>query len=92
LQLARNKDGWKAYGYPQWGQYKFGHTHPDYSNSSLISLFGTVYAATGKTAGLQATDIREPDVGDYLRGIETSVLHYGSSTGFFGRPAQIRSD
>jgi Ca-activated chloride channel family protein len=76
LQLARNQQGWSTYGYPQWGQFKFGHTHPDYSNSGLISLFATVYAATGKTAGLQVTDIKAPEVGDYLRGIENSVLHY----------------
>jgi Ca-activated chloride channel homolog len=85
LQLARNPKGWAAYGYPQWGQFKFGHTHPDYSNSGLISLFATIYAATGKTSGLEVTDIKDPRVGDYLRGIENSVLHYGSSTGFFAK-------
>jgi Ca-activated chloride channel homolog len=85
LQLAKNPKGWSAYGYPQWGQFKFGHTHPDYSNSGLISLFAAVYAATGKTAGLEITDITDPRVGEYVRGIENSVLHYGSSTGFFAK-------
>jgi Ca-activated chloride channel homolog len=85
LALARNQTGWKAYGYPQWGQFKFGHTHPQYSNSGLISLFAEVYAASGKTAGLTAADVAQPHTGEFVEGIEKSVVHYGSSTGFFGR-------
>ena len=44
LALARNEKGWQAYGYPQWGKFKFGHTHPEYSNSGLISLIAEAYA------------------------------------------------
>jgi Ca-activated chloride channel family protein len=66
LQMAKNPKGWSAYGYPQWGQFKFGHTHPDYSNSGLISLFAAVYAATGKTAGLEVIDIWKYDAGHDL--------------------------
>jgi len=85
LSLASNKKGWQAYGYPQWGQFKFGHTHPQYSNSGLISLFAEVYAATGKTAGLTVADVEKPRTAQFVQGIEESVVHYGSSTGFFGR-------
>ncbi|MBV8585314.1 MAG: VWA domain-containing protein [Verrucomicrobia bacterium] len=85
LKLAQNPKGWASYDYPQWGQFKFGHTHPDYSNSGLISLFATVYAAAGKTANLQVSDVTAPKVAPFLRGIENSVLHYGSSTGFFAK-------
>jgi Ca-activated chloride channel homolog len=85
LKLAQNPKGWATYDYPQWGQFKFGHTHPDYSNSGLISLFATVYAAAGKTANLQVSDVTAPKVATFLRGIENSVLHYGSSTGFFAK-------
>src|SRR5271165_4844957 len=85
LALARNQAGWQAYGYPQWGQFKFGHTHPEYSNSGLISLFAEVYAASGKTAGLTVADVNKPHTADFLAGVEKSVVHYGSSTGFFGR-------
>jgi len=84
LALSRNPQGWKAYGYPQWGEFKFGHTHPDYSNSGLISLFAETYAATSKTAGLTLADLNKPHTGEFLAGIENSVVHYGSSTGFFG--------
>jgi len=85
LALAQNSKGWDAYGHPQWGQFKFGHTHPQYSNSGLISLFAEVYAATGKTAGLTVADVEKPRTEQFVQGIEKSVVHYGSSTGFFGR-------
>jgi Ca-activated chloride channel family protein len=85
LALARNQKGWEAYGYPQWGRFKFGHTHPQFSNSGLISLFAEVYAGSGKTAGLTVADVNKPRTADFLSGIEKSVVHYGSSTGFFGR-------
>jgi Ca-activated chloride channel family protein len=85
LKLAQDPQGWAKYGFPQWGQFKFGHTHPDFSNSGLISLFAATYAAVGRTAGLQVNDIRSPTTASFLRGIENSVVHYGSSTGFFAR-------
>ena len=85
LSLATNQRGWAAYGYPQWGQFKFGHTHPEYSNSGLISLFAEVYAATGKTAGLTVAEVDKPHTAQFVEGIERSMVHYGSSTGFFGR-------
>jgi Ca-activated chloride channel homolog len=85
LALARSQKGWEAYGYPQWGSFKFGHTHPQFSNSGLISLFAETYAASGKTAGLTAADVNKPHTAEYLSAIEKSVVHYGSSTGFFGR-------
>jgi len=85
--LARAKDtrGWAALGFPQWGQFKFGHTHPEFSNSGLISLFAEVYAASGKTAGLTLEDVRKPSTAAFLAAIEQSIVHYGSSTGFFGK-------
>ena len=85
LNLAHNEKGWAAYNYPQWGKFKFGHTHPEYSNSGLISLFAEAYAANGKPAGLKLTDLDKPQVKQFLGGVEQSVVHYGSSTGFFGR-------
>jgi len=85
LALARSPKGWEEHGYPQWGSFKFGHTHPQFSNSGLISLFAEVYAASGKTAGLTQADVEKPHTAEFLAGIEKSVVHYGSSTGFFGR-------
>ena len=83
LSLARNPKGWAAYGRPQWGKFKFGHTHPEFSNSGLISLFAEVYAGTGKVSGLTINDVNKPSTAAYLDGIEQAVVHYGTSTGFF---------
>lgn len=85
LALARDPKGWAAHGYPQWGKFKFGHTHPEFSNSGLISLFAEAYAASGKTAGLKLSDLEKPQTKQFIAGVEQSVVHYGSSTGFFGR-------
>ncbi|MCW8133629.1 MAG: VWA domain-containing protein [Planctomycetota bacterium] len=85
LDLAKNPKGWGAYGHDEWGSFKFGHTHPEFSNSGLISLFAEVYAAAGKTAGLTIEDVAKPETKAYLSGIERSIVHYGSSTGFFGK-------
>jgi len=51
----------------------------------LISLIAEAYAASGKTAGLTAADLSKPHTTEFLAGVEQSVVHYGSSTGFFGR-------
>jgi Ca-activated chloride channel family protein len=83
--LARDPKGWDAVGAPQWGEFRFAHTHPLYSNSGLIAVLAEVYAATGKTRGLTLDDLKEAKVGKYLQELEHSVVHYGSSTGFFGK-------
>ena len=85
LALARSEQGWAGYDKPQWGRFKFGHTHPQFSNSGLISLFAEVYAAAGKTSGLKLEDLAKPEVARFVGDIERSVVHYGSSTGFFGK-------
>lgn len=85
LALARDKKGWSSYGYPQWGSFKFGHTHPAYSNSGILSLIAENYAAVGKVRELTLADVENPKTLAFVNGIENSVVHYGSSTGFFGR-------
>jgi Ca-activated chloride channel family protein len=84
LGLAKDPQGWGTHGHPEWGSFKFGHTHPDYSNSGLISLFAEVYAGAGKVKGLTVADAKDEKVARFLGDIESSVVHYGSSTGFFG--------
>ncbi|MFZ5829972.1 MAG: extracellular solute-binding protein [Planctomycetota bacterium] len=85
IDLARDPQGWAAHGLPQWGQFRFGHTHPEYSNSGLISVIAEVYAGAGKTRDLTLDDLSKPEVAEFLQQIERSVVHYGSSTGFFGK-------
>jgi Ca-activated chloride channel family protein len=83
-QLAISDKGWAAYNYPEWGSFKFGHTHPEFSNSGLVSVIAEAYAAAGKQRGLTAADLQDPKVQTFMSQVESSIIHYGSSTGFFG--------
>ena len=82
--MATSKDGWAAYGYPEWGSFKFGHTHPGFSNSGLVSIIAEAYAGAGKQRGLTLADLQNPELRSFMTNVESSIIHYGSSTGFFG--------
>jgi Ca-activated chloride channel family protein len=81
--LARSPQGWRGKGHPEWGDFRFGHTHPAYSNSGLIAVLAETYAAANKTRDLEAADVTKPTTISFVRDIEGSVVHYGRSTGFF---------
>ena len=82
-QLATSPDGWAGYGFPEWGSFKLGHTHPNYSNSGLLSVIAEAYAGAGKQRGLTVDDVHDPDVKTFMAEVESSIIHYGESTGFF---------
>ncbi len=81
--MAISEDGWSGYGYPEWGNFKFGHTHPGYSNSGIVSVIAEAYAGAGKQRGLTLADLENPDLQAFMTDVESSIIHYGSSTGFF---------
>jgi len=81
--MAISDEGWAAYGYPEWGSFKFGHTHPEYSNSGIVSVIAEAYAGAGKQRGLTMADLQDPEVKEFMAEVESSIIHYGSSTGFF---------
>ncbi len=85
LALAKEPRGWAAKGQPQWGRFRFGHTHPEFSNSGLQTLLAEVYAGAGKQAALTLADLHSETVAPFVNGIERAVVHYGSSTGFFAK-------
>ncbi len=82
-QLSTNPKGWAAYGHPEFGDFKFGHTHPDYSNSGLDAVIAENYAATNKQRALTTDDVGSAK--DFVANVESSVIHYGDSTGFFAQ-------
>ena len=81
LKVGRDPKGWSAYGRPEWGELKLGHTHPEYSNSGLLSVLAIAYAGAATTRGLTPADV--PKVEKYMTQVEDSIVHYGKSTGFF---------
>jgi Ca-activated chloride channel family protein len=75
--LSADPQGWESLGHPEWGQFKFGHTHPDYSNVGLLSLTTVAYSTLGKTEGLTADEVYSQAVVDVFRNIEQNTYHYG---------------
>jgi Ca-activated chloride channel family protein len=80
LRLASDPEGWGALGHPEWGDFRLGKTNPNFSTSGLAATAATYYAATGKTTGLTASDLADPDVLDFVRGVEAATVHYGDTT------------
>src|SRR5262249_10223827 len=71
-KLAVAADGWGSVGHKEWGAFKFGHTHPDYSNSGLIGLFAQVYAATGKDDEMTVKDVEDARAARFLHDLQKS--------------------
>jgi Ca-activated chloride channel family protein len=81
--LARSAEGWRGLGHPEWRDFRFGHTHPQYSNSGLIAVLAEAYAAVEKTRDLSPADVAGARSKHFVHDIESAVVHYGRSTGFF---------
>src|SRR5574341_216836 len=77
VTLAADPQGWASIGHPEWGQFKFGHTHPDYSNVGLLSMTALAYSTLGKTEGLTADEVYSNTVVEAFRGVEQNTYHYG---------------
>ena len=83
LALAQSPEGWASKGHPEWGPFKLGKTNPNFSTSGLSATIAQYYAATGKQSDLTLEDLNRPDVDSFMRGVESSVVHYGDITPTF---------
>ncbi|MCB8940648.1 MAG: VWA domain-containing protein [Ardenticatenaceae bacterium] len=77
VELAADPEGWASYGRPEWGQFRFGHTHPAYANSGLLSMTSFVYGIAGKTDTLTPAEIYAPAVEEAMRQLEENTSKYG---------------
>ena len=75
--LSADPQGWESLGHPEWGQFKFGHTHPDYSNVGLLAMTALTYSTLGKTEGLSADEVYSETVVEAFRRVEQNTYHYG---------------
>ena len=80
LDLAREEEGWGAYGHPEWGPFRLGKTNPNFSTSGLSALIAQTYAATGGSEELTTEDLARDEVNAFARDIESAVVHYGDTT------------
>jgi Ca-activated chloride channel family protein len=90
LRVGANPAGWGAFGFPEWGRFKLGHTHPEFSNSGLLAVLAEAYAGAKKTRGLTVEDVDSAATQAFVRLVEGAVVHYGSSTGFFAEKMLAR--
>jgi ABC-type Fe3+ transport system substrate-binding protein len=83
LEQALNEPtGWDAIaGKPDWGLFKFGHTHPNKSNSGLVSLFIMAYDYHKKTRGLAMKDILDTGFQGWFEKLESGTDFNVHSTG-----------
>nr|MBA3488931.1 substrate-binding domain-containing protein [Longispora sp. (in: high G+C Gram-positive bacteria)] len=54
--------------------------NPHFSTSGLHATVGAYFAATGRSSDLTEADVADPKVVDYVRGVESGVVHYGDTT------------
>jgi Ca-activated chloride channel family protein len=80
LELANDPNGWGRYGHPEWGQFKFGHTHPLESNTGRLTIISLAYWALGQTDGLTPELVKSQKVTSAVRQLELRTNHYGAST------------
>jgi Ca-activated chloride channel family protein len=80
VALASDPEGWARYGHPEWGQFKFGHTHPDSSNTGFLAMGTLAYAALDITEGLTPEMVKSQKVIDAFEQLERNTYHYGMST------------
>ncbi|MBN1486155.1 MAG: substrate-binding domain-containing protein [Anaerolineae bacterium] len=79
-----NPQGWEAYGYPEWGYIKFGHTNPLKSNSGFQTVLLMTYNYFEKTSGLTSADIlSDSDYQQWLIEFESTISKFGDSTGTY---------
>jgi hypothetical protein len=81
-QALNEPTGWDGIaGKPDWGLFKFGHTHPNKSNSGLVSLFMMAYDYHKKTKGLVMKDILDQEFRTWFETLETGINFEVHSTG-----------
>ena len=78
--LAKSPKGWAEKDHPEWGRFKLGKTNPYYSTSGLNATIASYYAATGLSSDLTAKDLRDPQTRQFVKNLESSVVHYGDTT------------
>ncbi|HVO10481.1 MAG TPA: substrate-binding domain-containing protein [Vicinamibacteria bacterium] len=85
------KTGWAGIaGRPEWGLFKFGHTHPNESNSGLLTLLLMAYEFHKKSRGLELKDVLDASFQTWMADFEHGVSGLSNSTGTMMRDMVLR--
>ncbi|KXS22321.1 vWA-like protein [Gonapodya prolifera JEL478] len=81
LQLASAPDGWAVKNHPEWGTFKFGHGHPEYSNSGRLSILAAITSFTNLTQAQPLTTdlVTAASTVTGLKNFASSVYHMGTN-------------
>src|SRR5215813_796208 len=90
IKVNADPRGWGAFGHPEWGKFKLGHTHPAFSTSGLLAVLAEAYAGARKTRRLTAEDLSSKQTRAFVASVESTIVHYGKSTGFFAEKMLAR--
>src|SRR5271165_747953 len=81
-QALQEKGGWDSIAQkPEWGLFKFGHTHPNESNSGLMTIVLAAYAYQKKAKDLELKDVVDVGFQNWLQSFERGVSGLSNSTG-----------
>jgi hypothetical protein len=83
--------GWQTIaGKAEWGLFKFGHTHPNESNSGLAALYLMLCEYSNKSRELTLADVVNPGFNSWLTSLESGVTGLSNSTGNMMRDMELR--
>src|SRR5258708_29845806 len=73
-EALQEKGGWETIAQkPEWGLFKFGHTHPNKSNSGLATLLLMAHEHQNKSKGLEVKDITNAEFQTWMQNLERGV-------------------
>src|SRR5258706_4510102 len=70
IKVNSEPKGWGAHGHPEWGPFKLGHTHPEFSNSGLLSVLAEAYAGAKKTRDLTLAELGKKPTPNFASAVE----------------------
>ncbi len=77
VELSADAEGWASLGHPEWGQFKFGHAHPAYSNVGLQMMTALAYSTVGTITDLSPAEVFSDEVVEFFSRVEQNTYHYG---------------
>ncbi|MBP8000917.1 MAG: VWA domain-containing protein [Chloroflexi bacterium] len=77
VELAADPNGWATHNRPEWGLFRFGHTHPAYANSGLLAMTSFVYGIAGQAETLTAAQVYDPAIEEAMRTLARNTAKYG---------------
>jgi Ca-activated chloride channel family protein len=83
--------GWQAIAQqPEWGIFKFGHTHPNESNSGLATLYLMLCEFSEKSRSITLSDVVNDKFSTWMASLESGVSGLSNSTGNMMRDMVLR--